>query len=317
MSINVENWKKFIDDEAEYSVGAGVPPDMDSFWHYIEENDSQLNYKQFPIVELISRKWVNRERGEPLKDVFEKFIRLIESEELPQNVLLRKTLHKNTNNLSNDYLLLAWSIRVLRRGLDECKKCHEHSYVPENINYRVLKEVAKLSKFDDGPLRAQEYLAGLGISLIVEKWLTGSKFNGASMRTKSGMPIIGLTLFYDRVDNFWFTLLHELVHVWKHLDNDDELFFDSTGRRQEDYILDPREEEADRIAQESLIPNEYLSHDAFKTYSADSVIGLSEELEIHPAIIAGRIRHETKSWRILSEFVHEAGVRHMFNNVSW
>jgi len=317
MNINIKNWKKFIDDEAEYSVGAGIPPDMDAFLSYIEEHEQQLDYMQFPVRELISRKWIKREKNEPLKNVFEKFLQLIGSEELPQNVLLRKTLHKNTKNPTNDYLLLAWSIRVLRRGIDECKKCHENHFQQENINHKVLRDIAKLSKFDDGPLRAKEYLANLGISLVIEKWLTGSKFNGASLRTKNGMPVIGLTLFYDRIDNFWFTMLHELVHVWKHLDNDDELFFDSTGRRQEDYINDTREEEADRIAQESLIPNEYLSHAAFKTHSSESVIELAEELEIHPAIIAGRVRHETKSWNILSDVVHGAGVRYMFKDVSW
>jgi len=30
-------------------------------------------------------------------------------------------------------------------------------------------------------------------------------------------PIVTLTLRHDRIDNFWFALLHELVHVHKHL----------------------------------------------------------------------------------------------------
>ena len=37
------------------------------------------------------------------------------------------------------------------------------------------------------------------------------------MMTDTGCPVIGLTLRYDRLDNFWFVLLHELGHVFLHL----------------------------------------------------------------------------------------------------
>jgi HTH-type transcriptional regulator/antitoxin HigA len=42
------------------------------------------------------------------------------------------------------------------------------------------------------------------------------------MRTKEGVPVIGLTIRYDRLDNFWFCLLHEAAHVSQHL-GDEEL----------------------------------------------------------------------------------------------
>ena len=39
--------------------------------------------------------------------------------------------------------------------------------------------------------------------------------------------MIGLTLRYDRIDNFWFTLLHELAHVGLHLgEGDRDAFVD-------------------------------------------------------------------------------------------
>jgi HTH-type transcriptional regulator/antitoxin HigA len=40
-----------------------------------------------------------------------------------------------------------------------------------------------------------------------------------------------------------------------------------------------------------------------------SVMELAQRLEIHPAIVAGRVRHETKNFRLLSQFVGTGEVR--------
>ena len=35
----------------------------------------------------------------------------------------------------------------------------------------------------------------------------------AALQLADSTPVIGLTLRYDRLDNFWFCLLHELAHI--------------------------------------------------------------------------------------------------------
>lgn len=48
-----------------------------------------------------------------------------------------------------------------------------------------------------------------------------------SLKLPNGSPVVALTLRYDRLDNFWFTLFHKLAHVALHLEKDDvEAFFD-------------------------------------------------------------------------------------------
>jgi HTH-type transcriptional regulator/antitoxin HigA len=46
-----------------------------------------------------------------------------------------------------------------------------------------------------------------------------------------------------------------------------------------------------------------------------AVMELAEQLEIHPAIVAGRIRHETKNFRLLSHFVGTGEVRRHLSKV--
>jgi HTH-type transcriptional regulator/antitoxin HigA len=46
--------------------------------------------------------------------------------------------------------------------------------------------------------------------------------------------------------------------------------------------------------------------------TAMSVISLANALKVHPAIVAGKIRHEQRNYRLLSQFVGTGAVRHHF-----
>lgn len=54
------------------------------------------------------------------------------------------------------------------------------------------------------------------------------------MKDSDGTPIIGLSLRYDRLDNFWFTLLHECAHIWKHVDETEAFLDDLDSSSMED-----------------------------------------------------------------------------------
>ena len=67
---------------------------------------------------------------------------------------------------------------------------------------------------------------------------------------------------------------------------------------------DAREREADQLAEEALIPQiEWERSEANSLRSPEAVQELAEKLSIHPAIVAGRIRHQTRSYRVLSQFI--------------
>jgi HTH-type transcriptional regulator/antitoxin HigA len=91
--------------------------------------------------------------------------------------------------------------------------------------------------------------------------------------------------------------MHELAHVAKHLDEANPLFTDNLDSPDEQ---DRKEREADVMAGEALIPQTLWEKSAARTsHLSKDVIALAEKLGINPAIIAGRVRHETKNFRIL------------------
>ena len=127
--------------------------------------------------------------------------------------------------------------------------------------------------------------------------------------------MIGLTLRYDRVDYFWFCLLHELAHVGRHMDTNGEAAFvdDLSLRGVEGTREDPTEIQADEWAEEALIPRAIWETSAVRRQATPmAVISLANALQIHPAIVAGRVRHERRNYRLLSQFVGTGEVRTHF-----
>lgn len=154
---------------------------------------------------------------------------------------------------------------------------------------RLPREFAKEQKLADLPDR----LSHLGVLLIFLEHLPRTKIDGAAFWVE-GRPIVAVSLRYDRVDGFWFTLLHELAHILLHR-NRTEIDVDLVGPHCEDRGSKPAEErEADRYACEWLVPSTELKRFIAETkpyYSHDRIISFAEQLGVHPGIVVGQLQH--------------------------
>jgi|TARA_R110001592_G_scaffold50319_14_gene155838 HTH-type transcriptional regulator/antitoxin HigA len=278
-----------------------------------EEVDG-VEWERFPLLDMAKRGWV--ERTKDLKDRAEEVMRdLIDRAgglgALPQ-AMYRKTTGGRRNAKTNPYALQAWCLQVLA---DARSTELASSYAEGTVTIDFLRELAKLSVFNEGPRLAREYLNRYGIVLVIERHLPKTYLDGAAMRTIEGTPVIGMTLRYDRIDNFWFCLLHELAHVGRHMSgNGEELFVDDLSLRERDHADDDvKETEADTWAQDALIPPDlWEGHPASTHPTTSNVISLARQAGVHPAIVAGRVRYEHHNYRLLSQFVGSDEVRRHF-----
>ena len=207
--------------------------------------------------------------------------------------LLRTGL--NVHDLSKDWLLLAWKAQVTRNALRQIQR-KKPKYRPLNMSW--LSDLVKLSALDDGPARAKDILTEQGIILIIEPQIAGMRVDGAAFLIEDH-PVIGLTLRIDAIDNFWFTLMHELGHVILHYRTGlASGFFDDF-----DHIeIDEMEEEANQFAQNMLIPDAvWVKSPARIAKNADPIEKLAKQLGISPAIIFGRLRKERDNYKIFSD----------------
>lgn len=284
---------------AETLVGASLPD--------TPSNKKSVDWSKFPIKEMSRRGWIEN-IGKTAKDSVEELVKgFISDAGLAFGAAsFRKTFYGEAESPTSRYALYAWLARVIQKARD--KKDSLGVYESDSLSASYLKELAQLSRFETGPALAVEQLESSGIAVVIEPALKGTLLDGVALKDSDGTPIIGLTLRYDRLDNFWFTLLHEVAHIWKHV-TDENAFLDDLDASSEDR----REAEANRLAREAFIPRvQWRRSEAYISPSKGSIEKFAKELKIHPAVIAGRLRRESGNYGLFSDLVGQNQVRKMF-----
>ncbi|MGB0892975.1 MAG: ImmA/IrrE family metallo-endopeptidase [Parashewanella sp.] len=300
------------------SVGLGIAPQillgLENDSGYSSTPKEGVNWSKFPIKEMVSRGWI-KNAGSTIKNGVEEQVKSF-IEQLggtSASASFKRTLSGDAYSPSSKYKLFAWVARVIQKSRDGAGD--KVPYDPSVINKDFLRDVAHLSWSDYGPKLAVEFLEKHGIRVVIEPALRGTAVDGAALKDNDGTPIIALTLRQDRLDNFWFTLLHELVHVWKHVDLD-KTFIDDIELMSDS--KDKIEAEANRIARDTLIPRiAWKRSEAYLSPSASSIEMLSRELRIHPSIIAGRLRRELGRYNQFSDLIGQGEVRKHFPSQYW
>ena len=204
-----------------------------------------IEWQRFPLKAMVKRRWIPNVTN--LAKHAEKLIgELIERAgglAVAPAVLYRKNDHLRVNAKTDEHALKAWCWYVLATANENLPAS---AYRPGTVTLNFLKQVARLSPHANGPRRAQKFLAKHGIALVIVRHLNKTYLDGATLRLGDGRPVIGLTLRYDRIDNFWFCLLHELAHVGRHLDRKqgDTFIDDLTLRKMEGEQVDRGKREA-------------------------------------------------------------------------
>ncbi len=267
------------------------------------------HWRRFPLRAMANRGWVPKVPGlnHHARELVEGLLERAGAR--PNSAAMFRRTGLRANAKADSYSLQAWcwqAMAVASRNRPPAE------YVPGMVTAQALREIALLSRSHDGPRRAASRLAELGIAFVTLPHLPRTYLDGAALQLVDGTPLVALTLRYDRIDNFWFCLLHELAHVARHIDYDCPAAFldDHSLRRTPSPEEDPREAEADELAEEALIPRSAWDASVVRTRpTAINVMHFAEEVGVHPAIVAGRVRFERGNYRLLSQFVGSGAVR--------
>lgn len=272
------------------------------------QSQEDLDWERFPLAEMLKRKWLNFP-GTP-GEARKRAGALISAWAAPlgadtlRPALLRQ--HVRTGSKANASALAAWRIRVSLLALEQ----KVPKYRTGTLTSEFVRDLVRLSYLDNGPALAREYLLKNGIHFTVEPHLPHTHLDGAAIKLPDGAPLIAMTLRYDRLDNFWFTLCHELAHVALHFEGEGpEAFLDDLDQNG----IGKWEKDADRWAEEGLMPRDLLRPAKMaKSPTARDILNVASTLRISPAIPAGRIRKEKGDYRIFSDLVGNKMVRKLF-----
>jgi HTH-type transcriptional regulator/antitoxin HigA len=271
--------------------------------------EAEASYLNEDVDLIVKRGWTQDQQG-----AFSMLQRVMASH-VGSPAFLKHTITFGCNQKTHLTNVWLWLARV-RDMADERKAVHERFNRAE-LTDDLLHYVARLSWMDDGPTAAIKFLEDRGIAVVIEPHLPKTHLDGAATLSCAGTPVIGLTVREDRLDNFWFTLIHELVHAQRHL-NKDGLRAIVDGDIEEVIENEGIEKEANDVAAEILIPrSSWKRSRAYLKPSSTAIVDLARQLQINPAIVAGRVRRERKKYSFFSNLVGYRSVRTMFPAIKW
>ena len=196
--------------------------------------------------------------------------------------------------------LLTWIV-VVRHKSNEQQLVHRFN---SNTKQELINKINSiLYKNIRTEKRIKEILNEYGIKFIVEDKLEKMPVDGYSFWQGTN-PTVAMTKRYKRLDNFAFTLMHELGHIFLHLIND----------RNNDYIDDTKpdeegskEKEANSFATKCLSKGVDLDNLFAKwknPYAAKNFLkAISNELEINSSIVAGQYQHYCKIYSVCRDLI--------------
>ena len=142
--------------------------------------------------------------------------------------------------------------------------------------------------------RIEDLMREYGIRFFIQKNETGTHIDGFSFWRGSN-PSIALTLRYQRIDILAFTLMHEVCHVFLHLNSQEK---GKSCISLPDMKEGLEEQEADAFANNQLIPSKDWQrfkekYSGINPYTIGPKLReFAEEHQIHPAIVLGRYQHD-------------------------
>lgn len=267
-------------------------------------------WQAFPLAEMYKRGWFEDFSGtlsqarKAAGDLIPAFLQGAHSQFVPM-ALHRKSVR--SSGQVHEAAIAAWEARV-RTLADRIPPLR--AFDRERLTDDWVRGLVALSLEDDGPRTAADYLRDAGISLVIERHLPGTLLDGAALASADHHAIVAMTLRHDRLDNFWFTLLHEVGHLKLHIRlGEYAAIFDDNDSP----AVDKVEQDADYFAQEALIPaaNWNLAVSRF-TRNEKAVMSDAKRFGVAPSVIAGRVRREANDYTLLRTMVGAGEVRRQF-----
>jgi HTH-type transcriptional regulator / antitoxin HigA len=266
-------------------------------------------FADLPITVMAKRGWIDASDPQNMAQVEAGLIKFFGVSSLEEIELLPHAAKKTQVNTPVTPAQMAWLYRV--------RKIAEEMMVAPFSNSSLERAITNLRQLMIAPEEARKVpriLAEAGVRFVIVESLPSAKIDGVCFWLDDQSPVVGLSMRHDRIDNFWFVLMHELEHVLRRhgMTNTTILDTELEGVRAGSSEDIPQEErEANKAAQEFCVPTAKM--DAFIArkdpfFAERDLIAFASILGVHPGIIAGQLQHRTNRYDRFRQ--HLASIRH-------
>ncbi len=263
--------------ESKYRLSLTDLPGSD-----IEERARLFNMA--PIKEMIKRGWI--ESKDDVSELAGQLNQFFEHDCLMSAPEIKASLRSSFSGDMNP-AQTAWCYRA--KWLAKAMKVAD--YDERNFDTGI-KKLRRLASWPDHAAKVPAILANMGIRFVVVEPIAKTRIDGAAFWLDCNSPVIAMSARYDRIDNFWHTLGHELSHI-KHRDS---FALDIDIMRDSAELEGGRSDIEQRADTESC--GMWIDQDAFQSfivrvgplYSRDRVIQFANRIKIHPGLIVGQLQ---------------------------
>ena len=203
----------------------------------------------------------------------------------------QSAFYKKSDKLQIDEKnMLAWSSIATH----EARQQKVNKFYSENIEQLCIQLNEVFFNNKNTLENTERVLNQFGIKFITIPKLEKTPIDGYSFWSGDN-PSIALTLRHNRIDDFAFTVMHEVGHIALHLFNNRDAEFIDFYR---DSHKDIAEKEADDFAKAKLISTKIWNEiiEKHTPLNEDKIIELSSSFSINPAILLGRVCYETNDY---------------------
>lgn len=317
LSISLKHTNELIKDKKPISLEIAMSLGKVFQWHVfqwikvdfeyqfskrIEEKKGNLVersvylYEYMPINELVKKGWLKSYiNTKELDKQVKGFWGIPKDKEIDLTFLKSKSnqLKYKKSDFYNvkfrEFNALIWH----QKALNFSKRLKVNKFDKRQL-YVLMSKMHEYTFMKNGVTKFLNELNQVGVKFCFLSHLSKTYLDGAAFLADQN-PMVVLTGRYDRVDNFWFTLAHELSHVYFHL-NDAEraIYIDDTSNGKDE--TSEKEKEANEMAQKLLLLDKiyiYFKND-FGYLTEEKVLSFSEEYKLHPSIVVGMLAFNSK-----------------------
>jgi HTH-type transcriptional regulator/antitoxin HigA len=258
--------------------------------------------KNYPIREMMKRGWIKEGDAANLGNQLASFFEVSDAGSVPYLAHAAKKSSYEEKEIPPAQLAWLFRVRQIAKSIT----------VPKYSEAALASALGKLSEMRLEPEEARHVpriLAECGIRFVIVESLPQSKIDGVCFWLDKNSPVIALSFRFDRIDNFWFVLRHEIEHVLKgHGRQNPEGMIDAEleGERAGTGDSVPEEERiANAAASDFCVSREkmesFINRKIPFFYEKD-VLAFARLNGVHPGLPVGQIQRRTERYDYLKKY---------------
>lgn len=254
----------------------------------------------YPVRDMIRRGWIEDGEASLLQLQIERFFE-VANDDAPSRAVAFAA--KRTRYDETPPHQLAWVFRVRQLA----RQIKVPAFSADKLR-AALPRLRALMVEAETAREVPAILAECGVRFVIVEVLPNAKIDGVCTWLDDESPVIGMSTLYDRLDNFWFVLRHEIEHVLLGHGK-------ATTVGMIDHLVGEGASEGNDVAQEERVANLAAADfcvprqkmDSFYArkhpyFSERDVVGFASLMQLHPGIVVGQLQRRMGRYDYLRKY---------------